>query len=242
MTIKSFTVSGLTYTMTGNYQTGDMAFEWNASGLTTTTIGTDGLEKSITVSALKAKYTHTTGELSLELTFNYGTMPYALTYEIDGFYTIDNAWGLSGRGTEGNPYRIYDADDFTAMAKNYNAETNTGKGEYFLLMNNVDFGGSEENPVQLPSIGKNADLKIASVSGGFDGTFDGNNYAISGIYHTNNGNNADGKYNGLFSLTDVNAVIKGVYMDVNNNISGYNYVGLYRFYQSGNNIRMCKQC
>ncbi len=225
MTIKSFTVSGLTYTMTGSYQTGDMAFEWSADQFSTTTIGTDGLEKAVTGSALKAKYVHSTGEFTLEFTFNYGTMPYALSYSIDGFYTIDNAWGLAGRGTEGNPYRIFDADDFYAMANNYNAETNTGKGEYFLMMDDVDFGGSEENPVQLPAIGKNTDLSIANIKGGFDGTFDGDYHAISGIYHTNNGNDAAGKYNGLFGFADVNAVIKKISVSEKNYINSYNYVG-----------------
>lgn len=224
MTIKSFTISGLTYTMTGSYPTGDMAFEWNADNFTTTTTGTDGKEKTITGSALKAKYTHTTGELTLEITFTYGTMPMALTYSIDGFYTADNAWGLSGRGTVGNPYRVFDAADFTAMAKNYSA-TNTGQGEYFLVMNDIDFGGSAENPVQLPAIAKDGNAQIAKISGGFNGTFDGGNHTISGIYHTNNGNNAEGKYNGLFSFVDKEGVIKNVIFGKDNYVNSYNYVG-----------------
>lgn len=224
MTIKSFTISGLTYTMTGSYPTGDMAFEWNADNFTTTTTGTDGKEKTITGSALKAKYTHATGELTLEITFKYGTMPMALTYNIDGFYTADNAWGLAGRGTVGNPYRIFDAADFTAMASNYSTE-NTGKGEYFLVMNDIDFGGSAENPVQLPAIAKDGNAKITEISGGFKGTFDGGNHTISGIYHTNNGNNAEGKYNGLFGFVDKEGVVKNVIFGKDNYVNSYNYVG-----------------
>ncbi len=225
MTIKSFTVSDLSYTMTGSYATGDMAFEWNADKFTTTTTGADGSEKTITGSNLKAKYTHSTGEFTFEVTFQYGKMPNSLTYSIDGFYTTDNAWKLAGRGTQGNPYRIFDAADFTAMATNYNAETNTGNGEYFLMMDDVDFGGSAENPVQFPAIAKNADLQIANITGGFDGTFDGGNHTISGIYHTNNGNDAKGKYNGLFSFVDKNGVIKNIVMSKDNTLAGYNYVG-----------------
>ncbi len=225
MTIKSFTVSDLSYTMTGSYATGDMAFEWNADNFTTTTTGTDGFEKTIIGSNLKAKYTHSTGEFSLEVTFQYGAMPYLLTYSIDGFYTIDNAWKLAGRGTQGNPYRIFDAADFTAMATNYNAETNTGKGEYFLMMNDIDFGGSAENPVQFPAIAKNGDLAIANITGGFDGTFDGGNHTISGIYHTNVSMDAKGKYNGLFSFVDKDGVIKNIVMGKENTLAGYNYVG-----------------
>lgn len=224
MTIKSFTISGLTYTMTGSYPTGDMAFEWNADNFTTTTTGTDGKEKTITGSALKAKYTHATGELTLEITFTYGTMKMPLTYSIDGFYTADNAWGLAGRGTVGNPYRIFDAADFTAMASNYNTE-NTGKDEFFLVMNDINFGGSAENPVQLPAIAKDGNAQIANISGGFKGTFDGGNHTISGIYHTNNGNNAEGKYNGLFGFVDKEGVIKNVIFGKDNYVNGYNYVG-----------------
>lgn len=224
MTIKSFTITGLSYTMTGSYPTGDMAFEWSTDYFATKTVGTDGNEKTITGSALKAKYTHATGEFTLEITFKYGAMPMALTYNIDGFYTADNAWGLSGRGTQGNPYRIYDAADFTALAQNYSTE-NTGKGEYFLVMNDVNFGGSAENPVQLPAIAKDGNAQIAKISGGFNGTFDGGNHTISGIYHTNNSNSADGKYNGLFGFVDKEGVIKNVIFGKDNYVSSYNYVG-----------------
>lgn len=224
MTIKSFTITGLSYTMTGSYSTGDMAFEWSTDYFATKTVGTDGNEKTITGSALKAKYTHATGEFTLEITFKYGAMPMALTYNIDGFYTADNAWGLSGRGTQGNPYRIYDAADFTALAQNYSTE-NTGKGEYFLVMNDVNFGGSAENPVQLPAIAKDGNAQIAKISGGFNGTFDGGNHTISGIYHTNNSNSADGKYNGLFGFVDKEGVIKNVIFGKDNYVSSYNYVG-----------------
>ncbi len=136
-----------------------------------------------------------------------------------------NAWGLSGSGTEADPYKVSSADDFAKMAANYNADTNTGKGEYFLMTNDIDFGGTADNPVQFPAIGKNADLQIAKIKGGFDGTFDGGNHTISGIYHTYTAMDSKGKYNGLFSFADVNAVIKNIIMGANNHLCGYNYVG-----------------
>ncbi len=222
MTIKSFTITGLSYTMTGSYPTGDMAFEWSTDYFATKTVGTDGNEKTITGSALRAKYTHATGEFILEITFKYGDMPMPLTYDIDGFYTADNAWGLAGRGTVGNPYRIFDAADFTAMANNYST-TNTGKGEYFLVMNDINFGGSAENPVQLPAIAKDGNISIANVTGGFNGTFDGGNHTISGIYHTNNGNNAEGKYNALFGFVDQEGVIKNVIFGKDNYVNSNTY-------------------
>ncbi len=223
-TIKSFAISGLTYTMSSD-QSG-MVISWTSDKTTSTTTGTDGEAKSITVSDLKATYTHATEVLTVTFTLKYESIAKDVVYSFKGYYTdSENKWQLVGRGTEANPYRIFDAADFTAMATNYNAETNTGKGEYFLMMNDVDFGGSAENPVQLPAIGKNADLSIAKMKGGFDGIFDGDNHNIKGIYHTNIANDAAGKYNALFSLTDVNAVIKNIRIDKNNHICGYNYVG-----------------
>ncbi len=137
--------------------------------------------------------------------------------------TGSNAWGLSGSGTEADPYKVSSADDFAKMAANYNADT--GKGEYFLMTNDIDFGGTADNPVQFPAIGKNADLQIAKIKGGFDGTFDGGNHTISGIYHTYTAMDSKGKYNGLFSFADVDAVIKNIIMGANNHLCGYNYVG-----------------
>ena len=225
MTIKSFVIHVESMEDFGKTDDGDVFITWNEDNFTTTTTGVDGLEKAVTGTNFKAKLLGGKRELTVEFTFKYGTMPYGITYSLDGFYTADNAWGLVGEGTAACPYRIFDAADFTAMATNYNAESNTGNGKYFLMMNDVDFGGTAENPVQLPAIGKNAELSIGSVTGGFDGTFDGGNYYISGIYHTNNGQDADGKYNALFSLTDVNAVIKNIRISENNHICGYNYVG-----------------
>lgn len=111
--------------------------------------------------------------------------------------TVSNSWGLKGSGTQGDPYIISTAADFEAMAKNCNAD-HKGTGEYFKMTNDIDFGGSAENPVQLPAIGKDGNAKITQIAYGFDGTFDGYNHTIRGIYHTESGNNAAGKYNALF--------------------------------------------
>lgn len=100
-------------------------------------------------------------------------------------------WGLTGEGTEANPYCIYTADDLYAMAKNCNAD-HKGTGEYFVLKNDIDFGGTAETPMQLPAIGKDGNAQIAKIAYGFDGIFDGAGHTISGIYHTEAGNNAKG--------------------------------------------------
>ena len=224
-TVESFTISGLSYTTT-NDKTSGLVISWTSDKFTSTTTGTDGETKSISGSDLKATYTHATGVLAVTFTLKYESIEKDVVYSFKGYYTDpDNKWKLAGRGTEANPYRIFDAADFTAMATNYNAESNTGKGEYFLMMNDINFGGTAENPVQFPAIGKNADLQIANIKGGFDGTFDGGNHTISGIYHTNTAMDANGKYNGLFSFADTNAVIKNIIMDEENHLCGYNYVG-----------------
>ena len=137
--------------------------------------------------------------------------------------TVANAWGLNGNGTETDPYRISTAADLKAMAENCNAE-HKGTGEYFKMTSDIDFGGSADSPVQLPAIGKDGNAQIANIAYGFDGTFDGDGHTISGIYHTNNTNNADGKYNALFGCIDKNGVVKNIVFSENNHITGYNYV------------------
>lgn len=138
--------------------------------------------------------------------------------------TVSNSWGLKGSGTQGDPYIISTAADFEAMAKNCNAD-HKGTGEYFKMTNDIDFGGSAENPVQLPAIGKDGNAKITQIAYGFDGTFDGYNHTIRGIYHTESGNNAAGKYNALFGCIDKNGVVRNIVFDKNNHITSYNYVG-----------------
>ena len=138
--------------------------------------------------------------------------------------TVTNAWGLAGTGTEADPYLVSTAADFKAMAANCNAD-HKGTGEYFKMTNDIDFGGSAENPVQLPAIGKDGNAKITEIVYGFNGTFDGNNHTISGIYHTESNNNAAGKYNALFGCIDKNGVVRNIVFDENNHITSYNYVG-----------------
>lgn len=53
----------------------------------------------------------------------------AATAQTEGATTT---WGLTGEGTEANPYCIYTADDLYTMAKNCNAD-HKGTGEYFVF-------------------------------------------------------------------------------------------------------------
>ena len=138
--------------------------------------------------------------------------------------TVSKTWGLAGTGTAADPYLVSTAADFKAMAENCNAD-HKGTGEYFKMTNDIDFGGTADSPAQLPAIGKDGNAQIANIAYGFDGTFDGDGHTISGIYHTENGNNAEGKYNALFGCIDKNGVVKNIIFSENNHITGYNYVG-----------------
>ncbi|MDE5986614.1 MAG: hypothetical protein K2H16_04955 [Prevotella sp.] len=224
MTISSFNIPGLAYTMTGSPTAGDMAFEWHASNVETTSKDASGAEKKINVSEFSAAYNHARGELKMSLTFTYGSMPMALHYSIEAYYTKENALNLVGQGTEGNPYKIYDAVDFMAIANNISKD-NTFEGVYFEQMDDIDFGGSEASPVQLPAVGKAAITNITTVAWGFDGTYDGRYKSIKGIWHTANANDADGKFNGLFSSIGEKGTVKNIVFDADNHVSSYNYVG-----------------
>ena len=86
MTLKSFTAnSGVEYTMTGSFKTGDMAFDWAEGDFTTTTTGADGQTKNIS-GKISAKYNHSAKQLEVSATFTYGAMPWPIHYEIVGDY------------------------------------------------------------------------------------------------------------------------------------------------------------
>ena len=86
MNLKSFTAnSGVEYTMTGSFKTGDMAFEWAEGDFTATTTGADGNVKNIS-GKISAKYAHSAQKLEVSTTFNYGVMPFPIHYEIVANY------------------------------------------------------------------------------------------------------------------------------------------------------------
>ena len=140
-----------------------------------------------------------------------------------GLSAFAGDWGLQGSGTQTDPYQISTASDFLAIAEKISA-TNTGEGEYFKVMNDIDFGGTAENPVQLPAIGKPAISNVTNVAWGFEGTLDGNNHVIKGIYHNNNTNTKEGQFNALFSSLGENGVIRNLIFGEDNYVNSYNYV------------------
>ncbi len=94
MELKSFTAnSGVEYTMTGSYKTGDMAFDWAEGDFTTTTTGADGQTKTV-AGKISANYGHSSKKLKVTAEFKYGAMPWPIHYEIEGDY--DKEAGVEG--------------------------------------------------------------------------------------------------------------------------------------------------
>lgn len=150
----------------------------------------------------------------------------------------DNIYGLGGEGTEANPYQIASAEDFSAVAQKITAD-NTAKGEYFVLLNDIDFGGTAENPFQFPSVGKAAITNITTVAWGFEGVLNGANHTISGIYHTNCANDANGKFNALFSSLGAGGVVRNLVFGADNYVKSYNYVAPFVCINKGGVIENC---
>lgn len=150
------------------------------------------------------------------------TLTLSLSF-LGAFTAFAADWDLQGSGTQTDPYQISSASDFVKIAEKISA-TNTGAGEYFKLMNDIDFGGSEIYPVQLPAIGKAAITSVSAVAWGFEGALDGDSHEVKGIYHNNNANNKEGQFNALFSSLGENGVIKNLIFGKDNYVNAYNYV------------------
>ncbi len=87
LTIPSFTITGTNFT--GGYG----GVTWEDQTFTSTVTDATGAEKTITGSSLKGAFTHDGDiyKLVLEVTFTYGSMPFPLTYSIEGYYVKEYA-------------------------------------------------------------------------------------------------------------------------------------------------------
>ena len=219
MTLPSFVIDSVSCTLDMTAKT----ITCTDQKFTTKATGTDGQAKDV-AGTITVSYDANKGGMQLSATFSYGSMPVSVTYKMDGYHTPQNAWQLAGAGSEANPYKIYDAADFKAMAKNISG-TNTGTGEYFVMMNDIDFGGSETNPVPLPAIGKFGIVNLNTVTYGFSGTFDGQSHSVTGIYHNNCEKDTAGMFNGLFAAITDKGIVRNVVMGASNYINSYWYAG-----------------
>lgn len=79
-TIPSFTISGATFTMGENHVVtfADQTFS--------TKVTVDGDEKNITGSSLSGTYNMADNSLMLTVVFQYGKMPFPMTYTVKGYY------------------------------------------------------------------------------------------------------------------------------------------------------------
>ena len=111
-------------------------------------------------------------------------------------------FGLSGEGTEANPYLISSVDDLVLFRNSVNAgETKyNAEGVYVALGANINLAGIDWSV----NIGDDCNAT-------FDGIFDGKNYTISNLTATETAQKADGYIcTGLFGAIHGNAVVKNL--------------------------------
>lgn len=79
-TIPSFTIKNVAFTMGGNHviTMADQAF--------TSKVTVDGVEKNITGSSISGTYNMADNSLTLKAVFQYGAMPFPMTYNIKSYY------------------------------------------------------------------------------------------------------------------------------------------------------------
>ena len=134
-----------------------------------------------------------------------------------GVWQGDIDTDFEGSGTEEDPYLITSAAELAGLANAVNTTKNYSSGKYFkqtkdILLNN------QSNDYSTGIYAKNEWTPIGNSSYWFQGTYDGANHTISGIYI----NNSTKSYQGLFGYaagTIKNVIIKNSY------IKGGNYVG-----------------
>ena len=90
---------------------------------------------------------------------------------------------LTGAGTADEPYQISDIDDLKAFRDKVNGGESSACGK--LMTNTVlNPGTFDEEGVYTPASDESAEQWISIGSGdvSYDGTFDGDNHTISGLY------------------------------------------------------------
>ena len=135
---------------------------------------------------------------------------------------------FEGEGTEDNPYLISSAAELAGLASNVNGIRDYSWNKYFKQTCDIYLNNSS-NDYTTGIYAKNEWTPIGDSSNWFQGTYDGANYTISGIYI----NNSTKNYQGLFGYaagTIKNVIIKNSY------IKAYNYVGAVVGYKRANGV------
>ena len=106
-TIPSFTIKNVAFTMGENHviTMADQAF--------TSKVTVDGVEKNITGSSISGTYNMADNSLTLKAVFQYGAMPFAMTYNIKSYYVKAvtsainvNVGGMFPYANEGVTYNV----------------------------------------------------------------------------------------------------------------------------------------
>lgn len=106
-TIPSFTIKNVAFTMGGNHviTMADQAF--------TSKVTVDGVEKNITGSSISGTYNMADNSLTLKAVFQYGAMPFPMTYNIKSYYVkavtsaiTVNVGGMFPYANEGVTYNV----------------------------------------------------------------------------------------------------------------------------------------
>lgn len=106
-TIPSFTIENVAFTMGENHviTMADQAF--------TSKVTVDGVEKNITGSSISGTYNMADNSLTLKAVFQYGAMPFAMTYNIKSYYVKAvasainvNVGGMFPYANEGVTYNV----------------------------------------------------------------------------------------------------------------------------------------
>mgnify|MGYP004668665217 FL=1 len=106
-TIPSFTIKNVAFTMGENHviTMADQAF--------TSKVTVDGVEKNITGSSISGTYNMADNSLTLKAVFQYGAMPFAMTYNIKSYYVkavasaiTVNVGGMFPYANEGVTYNV----------------------------------------------------------------------------------------------------------------------------------------
>lgn len=106
-TIPSFTIKNVAFTMDANHviTMADQAF--------TSKVTVDGVEKNVTGSSISGTYNMADNSLTLKAVFQYGAMPFAMTYNIKSYYVKAvasainvNVGGMFSYANEGVTYNV----------------------------------------------------------------------------------------------------------------------------------------
>lgn len=133
----------------------------------------------------------------------------------------------NGDGTKAKPWQIASVADWQTVAKYSKDYEASFDGEYFLLVNNLDFKSDTTASLMLVDDGATS----------FQGHFEGNGKTIDGFAFFRD-NSTTGVNKGLFGLVGEKGVIENLTLGSKSSINGYQYIGGFAGRSSGT-MRNC---